>query len=147
MIRDVNLGRDFASYTSAARCYRPLPARDPRRLHSGAEADAKFESNFVARETGLASGAADWIDLLLAMRGSGGVTEGIRPFDHPATSGSASGCWRGDARLDGPNVTVRIVPLEDAGKLTADNKNLPALLFYEIDCEMRRGSEGARTLV
>jgi hypothetical protein len=150
VIRNLDLGRDFVLFYERPRVATgSFQLEAPLAFTGGAEPDANFTSDFVARETGLVSDAADWVDLLLATRGSDGVTEGIRPFDRP--SDQRIRIWlleremhdgdvrRLDGRAVGPNVTIRILPLEDAARLTTDNKNMSAALFYEIYCEMRRG--------
>jgi hypothetical protein len=123
----------------------------PLEFTGGAEPDAEFTSAFVNHDLGLRTAPAQFVDLLRATRWND--SDGVRPFVRPSDQRirfwaleiemAAEGLAALEGQAVAPNVTVRAVPLEDAGRATRDHKNMAAVLFYEIYEEGKKAAKHA----
>jgi hypothetical protein len=112
----------------------------PLEFTGGGEPDAVFVSEFVNRDLGLKTKPEQFIDLLRVTRKN--ESDGVHPFVRPSDQRIrfwAVELTMGEEEIKGlegkqvgPNVTARIVPIEEAGRTTRDHKNMAAVLFYEI---------------
>jgi hypothetical protein len=112
----------------------------PLEFTGGCEPDAEFTSEFVNRDLGLKTIPEQFIDLLRVTRKN--ESDGVHPFVRP--SDQRIRFWAielemndgelksFEGRVVAPNVTVRVIPLENAGRITRDHKNMSAVLFYEL---------------